>query len=149
MQSDLLLNTKVKLSLERVANEAPGGYDGLDTLGNDTLSRMLAHPDDVKIVKPIPYNYIDLREVDQNGYQVYDKSFTEVYRVILDPSDPSVDLSVPALKTMRFGYSSFDLAFVTRLTHGDIFYIGYTSLLKLPRTIMCVFMEFSKVPIRS
>lgn len=144
--NSLLENEKIKLALERVANEAPGGYDGLATLSADTIMRMLAHPDDVKIVKPIPYNYIDLPEVDQNGYQVYDKSFTEIYRVILDPSDSSVNLNNPGVKTMRFGYSVFDTVFVTKLVHGEIFYIGYTSLLKPPRTIMCVYMQFSEVP---
>jgi hypothetical protein len=140
MNSLVLLDPQVRDALKTLAASAPGGFRGLDTLGDHKLMLILTHADAVKVVEPFVY-LIDLPEVDQQGYVVYDETFTESHRVVVDVSNPTDDLNTPHTRTMRFGRALLDMAFMLQRSHGDIFYIGYDSLLKPPRVVMVAVID--------
>ena len=140
MSSFILHDDQIRQALKPLAATLPSGYAGLEALGDHTLMLMLTHPDAVKIVDPFVY-LIDLSGVDQRGYQVCDDTFTEAHRVILDPSNPTEDLTVPHTRTMRFGRSILDMAFMFKRKHRDIFYIAYDSLITPPRILMVAVLD--------
>lgn len=144
MPSYVLFDPQAREALKPLAAVAPKGYTGLAELGDHVLMLILSHPDVVKIVDPFVY-LIDLLEVDQDGYQVYDDTFTESHRIVVDPANSSDDLSVPHLRTMRFGRSILDMGFMFKRKHGDVFYIGYNSLVKPPHVIMVCVIDPTQV----
>jgi hypothetical protein len=141
VNSAVLLDTQVKKALRVLAAQTPNGYNALDTLGDDLLMRVLAHPDDVKVVW-ITNHAIDLPEVDTLGYGIYDQTWTQRYRVIVDIDNPDDNLTVlGTTRTMQFGRDFLDLAFMLDRRHGDVFYVVYTSGAKPPRVIMCLVID--------
>lgn len=144
MASLILLDEQIREAFKALAASAPGGYSGLATLGDHALMLMLTHPDVVKIVEPFSY-LIDLPKVDQRGYAVYDDTFTESHRVVVDPANPGDNLAVAHTRTMRFGRAVLDMNFMFARKHGDVFYIAYDSLNEPPRIVMVAVLDPTQV----
>lgn len=122
----LLQDPQIRAALQVHANAAPNGWDSFNTLPDDVLIQMLVHPDTVRVVWTNKYRIL-LRDVDQYGYQVFDKTFTYSHRVEIDPEYPDYDISQDVLRPMVFGNSLLDLNFMLKAQHGDWFYIRYQS----------------------
>lgn len=146
--SYLLLNLDIFKILAPIAYNAPGGYTMLNLLGDEIISKIVTFSGDVKIVTPFNF-FIDLVEVDQNGYTVYDSSFTQIYQIIIDPDNVDLDLNTVFTRNMRFGPNVFDFDFVQSQKHGDIFYIGYESNNKLPNVVMVIVADPRLLPIET
>ncbi len=88
MPSQLLEDVQVRHALTPVISAAPHGADSLETLGDEFLSKLLVHPDAVRVVYPTRF-LVDLPMVDPKGYEVYDHTFTRLHGITQD-----ADLSV-------------------------------------------------------
>lgn len=136
----VLLLPEAQNALKAQIAAAPHGLASLRSLPDELIMRMLTHPDSVRIIWTTRYT-LRLNEVDEQGYEVHDRTFTYAYRVIEDPSDPDRDLSVPGVRPMLFGGTFFDYDFLEGLRHGDHFYITYGSGQKLPRVLMVAVLD--------
>jgi hypothetical protein len=119
---------------------APKGLASLQALHHSLLEKMLTHPDSVRLIQPTKF-FINLPNVDTNGYTVYDKTFTKLYTVFVDYNEnPTDDLTVPHLRRMTFGYHTYDSLWLNTLQHGDSFYIGYDSGELMPTLLLVVML---------
>lgn len=134
-------DTELEQALSPFIAAAPNGINSLVTLPPDTIKSMLTHPGKVVLIQPTEFA-IRLSDVDTQGYTVYDKTFTKLYRVYQDLKDnPDDDLSVPHTRSMTFGYHTYDLMWLLALKHGDMFYISYDSQELLPSTYLVVMLH--------
>lgn len=140
MSSIILLDEQVREAFKPLAAATPGGYAALAALGDHRLMLMLTHPDITKTVQPFSY-LIDLPGVDQRGYAVYDETFTLSHRIVVDSANPGDNLAIAHTRTMRFGRAILDMDFMFRRRHGEIFYITYDSLNKLPRIALIAILD--------
>ena len=131
---------EVYSALASLAHQAAQGYDSLRTLSDDKIAFILSHPDTVKVVRPAFFQ-IQLQEVDEQGFSVYNSAFTLQYTTTIDPENPTDDLSIPHVRPMLFGSSIYDFRFIADLNHGDLFYIAYNSGTNLPRIILVIVLD--------
>ena len=136
-----LEDSELQDSLRPFIAAAPNGLNSLVTLPPETIKLMLTHPGKVCVIEPTKF-LVGLENVDTEGYTVYDRTFTKLYRVYQDLKDnPDDDLSIPHNRRMTFGYHTYDAMWLLALNHGDMFYIGYDSQDLIPSTHLVIMLH--------